>query len=264
MARAVYQKACSGDLAEMLNLGQMYEHDTHGVTGDISEALKWFRKAAAGGNAEAMYHLGWLHDGGLNGVAKDEAEAVGWYLKGTEAGHAEAMRGLAWMHRWGRGGLAKDEGEAARLFHRSAEAGSANAMIELGEAYENGQLGLTNSGIVAKAWYEKALASRSDSIEGREAELQQAIARVSPRARKGAASTRGLKVFLGLLGFAFVVGGALLIYNWYQNTQTLGYRLSANLGNDAVVKNVARDLWAGMFVGLIGFVLIAVAAGKRQ
>jgi TPR repeat protein len=63
-------------LAEF-ELGQMYFHGT-GVPQDFSEAIGWFRKAAAHGSASAQIQLGFAYRHGW-GVKQDYAQAEKWY-----------------------------------------------------------------------------------------------------------------------------------------------------------------------------------------
>ena len=52
-----------------------------GVSKDIAEALKWYRKAAALGNLDALINLGDEYKKG-NGVPKNVTEAVNFYHRG--------------------------------------------------------------------------------------------------------------------------------------------------------------------------------------
>ena len=55
----------------------------------MSEAFKWYRKAAEQGDAGAQYGLGWCYENG-SGVDKDLSEAFKWYSKAAKQGHAGA------------------------------------------------------------------------------------------------------------------------------------------------------------------------------
>ena len=69
--------AQKGDKASMFNTGLLYYHGV-GVEKNISEAIKWYQKAADKGSVEAMTNLGHIY---LNGivVAKDELQALNYY-----------------------------------------------------------------------------------------------------------------------------------------------------------------------------------------
>ncbi len=74
------------------NLGVCYDRGT-GITENDEEAAKWFRKAAAQGNAEAQYNLGTCYEHG-RGVKADTAEAVKWYRAAADQGNKKAKKKL--------------------------------------------------------------------------------------------------------------------------------------------------------------------------
>ena len=57
---------------------------------DLSEAVKWFRKAAEQGDASAQEGLGDCYRNGL-GVPRDLSEAVKWYRKAARQGDEDAQ-----------------------------------------------------------------------------------------------------------------------------------------------------------------------------
>ena len=61
-----------------------------GVTQDVVEAVRWYRKAAEQGHATAQYNLGAMYGKG-QGVTQDAVEAVRWCRKAAEQGHATAQ-----------------------------------------------------------------------------------------------------------------------------------------------------------------------------
>jgi TPR repeat protein len=69
-----------------VQLGDAYDTGA-GVKRDVTEAIKWYRRAAEQGNAEGQYSLGGKYDSG-DGVAQDFAEALKWYRKAAEQGTA--------------------------------------------------------------------------------------------------------------------------------------------------------------------------------
>ena len=81
-----------GFAAVQTSIGLMYNHGD-GVAKDYTEAVRWFRKAAAQGYADAQYNLGVMSDNG-RGMTKDEAEAVRWYRRAANQGHAQAQAAL--------------------------------------------------------------------------------------------------------------------------------------------------------------------------
>ncbi len=64
-----------------------------GVPKDMSEAVKWFQKAANQGNQNAQLLLGLSHAGGL-GVLKDEIEGLAWLNISAVSGDEEAISRL--------------------------------------------------------------------------------------------------------------------------------------------------------------------------
>ncbi len=59
----------------------------------MSEAVKWFRKAAEQGNAPAQYNLGLCYAKG-KGVRKSSKEAEKWFRKAAEQGLEPAKKAL--------------------------------------------------------------------------------------------------------------------------------------------------------------------------
>ena len=73
-------KAKSGEAEAQNALGEAY-YDGKGVTENLTEAVKWFTKAAEQENAKAEYNLGNCYYYG-NGVQyRDRGEAVKWYTR---------------------------------------------------------------------------------------------------------------------------------------------------------------------------------------
>ena len=73
-----FRKAADqGDAEAQLNLGKSY-FSRMGVPGDTKEAVKWYRKAALQGDAEAQSLLGRAYKMGCGG-SKDYKEAVTWF-----------------------------------------------------------------------------------------------------------------------------------------------------------------------------------------
>ncbi len=60
-----------------------------GVTGNDSEAVKWYRKAADQGLASAQYNLGLMHADG-RGVPQDYATAYMWFILASVEDAAKA------------------------------------------------------------------------------------------------------------------------------------------------------------------------------
>jgi hypothetical protein len=84
--------ADGGDASAQYNLGLLYHHGL-GVESKISEAAKWYGRAAENGNADAQKAIGDLYLKGFWGK-KNSAKAATWYRKAAEQGHAEAQKSL--------------------------------------------------------------------------------------------------------------------------------------------------------------------------
>jgi TPR repeat protein len=90
-----------------------YDYGT-GVDRDQTEAVKWYRLAAAQGNAQAQLNVGVCYAEG-----KDHTEAAKWYRLAAAQGHARALYNLAASYESGNG-VPKDLAEASRLYELAA------------------------------------------------------------------------------------------------------------------------------------------------
>ena len=157
-----YRKAAEqGDANAQCNLGFMYE-EGRGVTKDDREAVKWFRKSAEQGNLTAQLRLFNMYIEG-RGVMKDDYEAVRWIRKAAEQGIAAAQYGLGAMYLAGRG-VTKDDDEAVKWFRKAAEQGDAEAQCLLGVMYANGR-GVTKDDDEAVKWFRKAAAQGEENAK---------------------------------------------------------------------------------------------------
>ena len=84
--------ADGGDASAQYNLGLLYHHGL-GVESKISEAAKWYGRAAENGNADAQKAIGDLYLKGFWGK-KNSAKAATWYRKAAEQGHAEDRKSV--------------------------------------------------------------------------------------------------------------------------------------------------------------------------
>jgi TPR repeat protein len=85
-----------------MHLGNLYSDDSDGVSQNLSEALKWWRLAAAQGQPGAQTSLGFSYDLGF-GVNENDSEAVKWYRLAAEQGYARAQSNLGMMYFEGTG-----------------------------------------------------------------------------------------------------------------------------------------------------------------
>ena len=74
-------KAMSGNAEAEYMMGRWsaipLEGQAAGITPDVGEAVKWFRRAAEQGHADAQYRLGLAYENG-QGVAHDNIQALMW------------------------------------------------------------------------------------------------------------------------------------------------------------------------------------------
>lgn len=146
-------KAKSGEAEAQNALGEAY-YDGKGVTENLTEAVKWFTKAAEQENAKAEYNLGNCYYYGYGVQYKDYGEAVKWYTKAAEQGCAEAQNSLGYCYEFGEG-VDKNLKEAVKWYTKAAEQGLPLAQCNLGACYENGDWVEKNLEEAVK-WYTKA------------------------------------------------------------------------------------------------------------
>ena len=148
-----YRKAAEqGHATAQCSLGVCYDNG-NGVSKNPEEAVKWYRKAAEQGHATAQNNLGVCYDNG-EGVDKDMTEAVKWYRKAAEQGYAQAQCNLGLCYEYGKG-VSKDMAEAVKWYRKAAEQGHAVAQVNLGVSYDNGE-GVSKDYAEAMKWYRKA------------------------------------------------------------------------------------------------------------
>lgn len=180
--------AIKGNKDVYFKLGE-YNFYGKGVEINVTEAVKWYRKAVNSINVErALFRLGECYEYGV-GVVKNKFEAVKYYQRSAEYGYTEAEVALGKCYLNG-DGIEQDFEEAVRLFRlanycnadaqyylalcyeegkgvksipaeavkwylKSAEQGYANAQCNLGNCYSYGR-GVTQSYTEAVKWYMKA------------------------------------------------------------------------------------------------------------
>jgi hypothetical protein len=137
----------------MNNLGLMYALG-RGVSQDLSEAMRWWIKAADSGSITALTNLAIMHYTGL-GVRQSYLEAAKWFHLAADKGDAEAMNMLGLMYTQGLG-VTRNRRNAMKLFEQSAYLGCSSAMLNLGIQYAAGR-GLKHDNRLAYAWLSAAL-----------------------------------------------------------------------------------------------------------
>jgi hypothetical protein len=144
-----FRKAAEqGCVPAQFNLGVMYATGI-GVPIDTTEAANWYRKAADQGDVRSQFNLGVAYAAG-NGVAKNPTEAIRWFRKAADKGNTAARLNLLVMNATG-GGMTSDPTEVENWFHKAAGQGIAPAQFFLGLMYATGERGLKDL-IEALAW----------------------------------------------------------------------------------------------------------------
>lgn len=143
-------KAKSGEAEAQNALGEAY-YDGKGVTENLTEAVKWFTKAAEQENAKAEYNLGNCYYYGYGVQYKDYGEAVKWYTKAAEQGNAEAQNSLGYYYEIDE----LNPKKAVEWYTKAAEQGLPIAQCNLGICYEYGKWVEKNLEEAVK-WYTKA------------------------------------------------------------------------------------------------------------
>lgn len=147
-------KAKSGEAEAQNALGEAY-YDGKGVTENLTEAVKWFTKAAEQENAKAEYNLGNCYYYGYGVQYKDYGEAVKWYTKAAEQGYADAQNQLGYCYEFGEG-VDTNHKKAVEWYTKAANQGHARAQYYLGKAYDEGK-GVAKNDSEAMKWYLKAV-----------------------------------------------------------------------------------------------------------
>jgi hypothetical protein len=123
--------------------------------GDHTQALLWYRRAAAAGNTDAMFRLGYDYETG-KGTEKDYSQAMLWFRAAMVSGNSDAMIQIGGLYANG-WGVPQDYAAATMWMSMAANAGNGIAMYNLGVAYENG-IGISANNDQAVTWYRKAAA----------------------------------------------------------------------------------------------------------
>lgn len=159
LLKKLFESAEHGDPSAQLNLGVCYELGVYGVKKDISEAIKWYRKAALKNEAQAQLFLGICYISG-EGVEKDVSEAMKWYRKAAEQGMADAQYVLGVGYENAEG-VEKDMLEAVKWYRKAAEQGHVDAQNDLGACYYNGE-GIEKNRVEAEKWFRRAAAQGNE------------------------------------------------------------------------------------------------------
>lgn len=174
-----------------VSIASMYEHGFT-LKDDLSEAARWYRRAAAGGNPSAAVHLASILVGGRLGPP-DYAEALRWCEAAAAQNYDLGLYCVGHAYQWGWVGP-KDMAAAAPWFLRAAQAGSADAAAQLAEMYWNGD-GVKADRVTAYMYALLASATDSgkkDADRFRVALTEKEVRKAEQRAREFLVSSHAL------------------------------------------------------------------------
>ncbi len=105
------------------------DDDTASASKLFVEAAKLI-KAAEQGDAEASFELGWKYQYGYRGIPQDLTEATKWYLKAAEQGHIASQVTVGIMYETG-WGVPQNLAEAKKWIRKAARQGHKGAKAAL-------------------------------------------------------------------------------------------------------------------------------------
>ena len=136
---AAYKKAAEmGNSEAMYFLGKWCQDGDKGLTVDIQESFRWWKKAAEIGCSQAQCAIGDCYDFG-KGAAEDKIEALKWYKRSASKDYIPAVYILGLCYYYGNG-IRKNKREALRYFRRAAKNEYAAAVCMIGEYYYYGYI----------------------------------------------------------------------------------------------------------------------------
>ena len=133
-----YVLAKNGDAEAQYNVGMIYANGK-GVKADLSEAMKWYEKAALQGHIEAQHALGLLNTHAGNYIFANPEDSVKWFRAAAEQGHASSQHFLADAYVEG-DGVVRNYAEAAKWYQKAAIQGEGMAMHGLAGGLPTGDL----------------------------------------------------------------------------------------------------------------------------
>ncbi len=122
----------------------------NGVAKDLSQAARWYEKAAEGGDPLAQVQIGYFYQAGI-GVPVDLVQAVHWYELSAAAGNPRGMENLGVAYIKGIG-VQKNPEMARHLFTEAFHKGCGSCASYLGHMFYFG-LGVPMNKATAEDWY---------------------------------------------------------------------------------------------------------------
>jgi TPR repeat protein len=140
--------ADQGNVELQFNIGMM--HEEVGTDSSLSEAVRWYSRAAECSHTLAVYHLGRLYESG-RGIHQDYLQAIKYYKIARNLGNIDALYQLGIIYEHGKG-ASSDYNKAIDYYTQAAERGNTMAQFTLGQLYEEGRLRPKNI-LEAVKWY---------------------------------------------------------------------------------------------------------------
>ncbi|MFT4253051.1 MAG: peptidoglycan-binding protein [Caulobacter sp.] len=109
-------------------LAKMYEEGEGGLKRDLTEARRWYERAAQGGDASAMHNVGLFASRGQGGP-QNWTTAANWFRKAAEAGLVDSQFNMGRLYEKGTG-VAQNPAEAYRWYLIAARAGDVEARAQ--------------------------------------------------------------------------------------------------------------------------------------
>ena len=113
------------------SVGASYSRGEAGLTKDVAEARRWFRRAVGKGNVKAKYALGQNYLLGLTEKA-DPIMAIAYVEAAADAGYEKAQLLAGSLLASGRYGVLRDDAMAVHYYELAAENGNLGAYVFLG------------------------------------------------------------------------------------------------------------------------------------
>ena len=153
----------SGNAGAQRWLAQTYR-DGEDVRRDMTEAARFYQKAADQGDAMAQCDLGVMMQRGEGGLKRDDEAAAQLYRRSADQGYAQAQANLGSCYYRGEG-VSQDHAMAVRLFRKAADQGNAGAQYNIGGCYAYVE-GAPRDRIAAVHWLR--LAAKQNHKEARD------------------------------------------------------------------------------------------------
>jgi TPR repeat protein len=150
--------ADQGNVELQYSIGMMYEEV--GTDSSLSDAARWYSRAAECSHTLATYHLGRLYETG-RGARQDYLQAIKCYKIARDLGSTDALYQLGIIYQNGKG-TRPDINRAIDHYTQAAEKGNAMAQFLLGILYEEGKL-ISKNILEAAKWYSTANSQGNDN-----------------------------------------------------------------------------------------------------